>query len=95
MKIYLVQYVIILEPAKGDVEPLLYEMDIYRGQEEDKWDVQKVINYKTIDKQIWYKVKWTGYKETTQEPKDNLKNIKKKVKEYYKKVDQAKGRRKS
>jgi len=28
-----------LEPAKGDVEPLLYEMDIYKGQEEDEWDV--------------------------------------------------------
>ena len=31
IKIYLVQYVIILEPAKGDIEPLLYEMDIYKG----------------------------------------------------------------
>ena len=28
-----------LKPAKGDVKPLLYEMDIYKGQEEDKWDV--------------------------------------------------------
>ena len=39
MKIYLVQYVIILEPAKGDVEPPLYKMDMYKGQEEDKWDI--------------------------------------------------------
>ena len=31
MKIYLIQYVMMLEPAKGDIEPLLYEMDIYRG----------------------------------------------------------------
>ena len=30
IKIYLVQYIIILELVKGDVEPLLYEMDIYR-----------------------------------------------------------------
>src|SRR6266700_2934072 len=36
IKIYPVQYVIILELAKGDVEPLLYKIDIYRGQEEDK-----------------------------------------------------------
>ena len=39
MKIYLVQYVIILEPAKGDVEPLLYKMDTYKGQEKDEWDI--------------------------------------------------------
>ena len=39
IKIYLVQYVIILELVKGNVEPLLYKMDIYRGQEKDKWDV--------------------------------------------------------
>ena len=28
-----------LELVKGDVEFLLYEMDMYRGQEEDEWDV--------------------------------------------------------
>ena len=39
MKIYPVQYIMILKPAKGDIEPPLYEMDIYRGQEEDKWDI--------------------------------------------------------
>ena len=41
---------------------------------------------------MWYKVKWIGYKETTQEPAENLKNTDKKVKEYYKKVNQAKGK---
>src|SRR6266702_675661 len=35
MKIYLVQHVVMLELAKGDTEPSLYEIDIYRGQEED------------------------------------------------------------
>ena len=39
IKIYLVQYIIILELAKGNVEPLLYKTDIYRGQEEDEWDI--------------------------------------------------------
>ena len=57
IKIYLVQHVMMLESAKGNVEPLLYEMDIYRGQEEDKWDIQRIISYKNIDKQKWYKVK--------------------------------------
>ena len=28
-----------LEPVQGDIKPLVYKMDIYRGQEEDKWDV--------------------------------------------------------
>ena len=93
MKIYLVQYIIMLELAKGDVKPLLYEMDIYRGQEEDEWDVQKVIGYKDINEQKWYKVKWTGYNETTWELKENLKNMKKKVKEYYKKASQVKEER--
>ena len=42
---------------------------------------------------MWYKVKWTGYNNTTQELKENLKNVIKKVKEYYKRVSQArKGR---
>ena len=40
----------ILEPAQRNIKPLIYKIDTYRGQEEDKWDVQKVINYKTIDK---------------------------------------------
>ena len=57
IKIYLVQHIIILEPVKGNVEPLLYKIDIYKGQEEDKQDVQKVIDYKNIDEHKWYKVK--------------------------------------
>ena len=82
-----------LEPAKGDVKPPLYKMDIYRGQEEDEWDVQKVIGYKDIDGHKWYKVKWTGYDEITWEPEGNLKNAMKKVKEYYKRISQAKKER--
>ena len=61
-------------------------MDIYKGQEEDEQDIQKVINYKDINGYKWYKIKWTGYNETIQEPKENLKNIIKKVKKYYKRV---------
>src|SRR6266568_6841762 len=30
MKIYLVQHIVMLKPAKGDIKPLLYEMDIYK-----------------------------------------------------------------
>ena len=94
MKIYLVQYIIILKPAKGDVEPPLYKMDIYKSQEKDKWDIQKVINYEDIDGHKWYKIKWIGYNKITQELEGNLKNIKKKVKKYYKKVGQVIKKRK-
>ena len=48
IKIYLVQYIIILELAHGDIEPPVYEQDIYRGREEDKWPVRIIINYKDI-----------------------------------------------
>ena len=94
MKIYPVQHIIMLEPAKGEIEPLVYKMDIYRGQEKDEQDILKVIGHKNINKHKWYKVKQTGYKETTQELEGNLKNIKKKVKEYYRKAGQAKERKK-
>ena len=51
------------------------------------------MDYEDIDGQKWYKVKWTGYDKTTQEPEENLRNIKKKVEEYYKRAGQAgKGR---
>ena len=49
MKIYPVQYIIMLELVQGNIKLLVYKMDMYRGQEKDKWDVQKVISYKIID----------------------------------------------
>jgi len=65
MKIYPVQHIAILEPAQRNIEPPVYKMKTYRGQEEDKWDVQKIVNYKEVNNQLWYEVKWVGYKETT------------------------------
>ena len=65
MKIYSVQHIAILKPAHRDIEPLVYKMETYKGQKEDKWDVQKIINYKEIDKQLWYKIKWASYTKTT------------------------------
>jgi len=38
-----------LEPAHGDIKPPVYKMETYRDQEEDKWDVQKVINHKEVN----------------------------------------------
>src|SRR6266700_5613292 len=39
IKIYLVQHIIILEPAQGNTKLLVYKIDIYRGQKKDKWDI--------------------------------------------------------
>ena len=38
-----------LKLAHGNVKPPVYKMEMYRGQEEDKWDIQKVVNYKEVD----------------------------------------------
>jgi len=46
-----------LELAYGNIKPLVYKADMYRGQEEDKWQVLKIISYKNVDDEIWYKVK--------------------------------------
>ena len=62
---------------------------MYRGQEEDKWQVLKIISYKDIDNKMWYKVKWIGYSKTTWEPLSNLENAMGKVQEYQKKAGQG------
>ena len=62
---------------------------MYKGQKENKQEVLKIVSYKDIDKETWYKVKWVGYNKTTQEPIQNLKNAIKKVQEYQKKMGQV------
>ena len=78
-----------LKPVYGNVEPLVYKADTYRGQEEDKQQVLKIIGYKDVDNKTWYKVKWIGYSKTTQELLSNLENAIGKVQEYQKKAGQG------
>jgi len=52
MKIYPIQYIAMLELVYGNIKLLVYKADIYRGQEEDKWQVSKIINYKEVDNEI-------------------------------------------
>ena len=78
-----------LEPVYRDIELLVYKVDIYRGQEEDKQQVLKIINYKEINNKIQYKVKQIGYNKTTQELLNNLKNAIKKVQEYQRRIGQV------
>jgi len=49
IKIYLVQHIAMLESAHGDIEPPIYKIKTYRSQEENKWDIQRIINYKEIN----------------------------------------------
>ena len=65
IKIYPVQHIAMLEPAYKDIKPLVYKVDIYREQEEDKWQVLKVIGYKDLNNKIQYKVQQIGYNKTT------------------------------
>jgi hypothetical protein len=39
IKIYLVQYVAMLKPVYKNHKPPLYEVDIYKRQKKDKWEV--------------------------------------------------------
>ena len=39
MKIYLVQYIVMLELVYREHKPLIYKADIYRGREEDEWEI--------------------------------------------------------
>ena len=94
MKIYLVQYIIILELAYKNLVLLVYKADTYKNQEEDKWLLKKIINYKEVDNKIWYKVLQQDYKETTQELKENLENAKDKIKVYQRKLSQVVKRKK-
>ena len=57
IKIYPIQYIAMLELAYRNVKPLVYKVDIYKGQEEDKQEVLKIISYKDINNKIQYKVK--------------------------------------
>ena len=43
MKIYLVYYIIMLELVYKNYKLLVYKRDIYKGQEEDKWLVKKIL----------------------------------------------------
>ena len=45
IKIYLVQYIIILELVYRNYKLLVYKEDIYKSQKKDKQDIQKVVDY--------------------------------------------------
>ena len=49
IKIYSVHYIAILELVYKNHEPLVYKQDMYKGREEDKWLVKKILQYDKVD----------------------------------------------
>jgi len=41
-----------LKPAYGDIKPPVYKIKTYRDQEENKWNIQKIMNHKEINNQL-------------------------------------------
>jgi len=41
-----------LEPAYGNIKPPVYEADTYRGKEENKWQVLKIVSYENVNNKI-------------------------------------------
>jgi len=41
-----------LEPVYRDLALLVYKKDIYRGQEEDKWLLKRIISYKEVNNKM-------------------------------------------
>ena len=49
IKIHLVYYIVMLKPVYGNHELLIYKQDTYKGREEDKWLVKKILQYNKVD----------------------------------------------
>ena len=49
IKIYPVHYITMLEPAYRNYKLLVYKQDMYKGHEEDKWLVKKILQYNKVD----------------------------------------------
>ena len=49
MKIYLVHYIAILEPAQGNYKLLIYKQDTYKRHKKDKQLVKKILQYNKVD----------------------------------------------
>ena len=56
IKIHLVHYIAILELVYGNYKLLVYKQNIYKGCEEDKQLVKKILQYNKVDGQLFYKV---------------------------------------
>ena len=49
MKIHLVYYIAMLEPAHRNYELLVYKQDTYKGCEEDEQPVKKILQHNKVD----------------------------------------------
>ena len=49
MKIYLVYYITMLEPAYKNYKLLIYKQDTYKGYEEDEQLIKKILQHNKVD----------------------------------------------
>ena len=49
IKIHLVYYITMLELVHGNYKLLVYKQNMYKGHEEDKWLVKKILQYNKVD----------------------------------------------
>ena len=66
IKIHLVYYIAMLKPVYRDAKPLLYKEETYKRKEENKWKIQKVVNYQEGDN--CYRLRDIGIKVTKVKP---------------------------
>ena len=52
-------------------------------EDEQEYEVERILNHRGKGSYLEYEVKWVGYEETTWEPAENLENSAELVKEYW------------
>merc|ERR1712110_28663 len=59
---------------KEEVERLSFEEEVYESddEEEEEWEVEKVVGRRVEEEEVQYLVKWVGWEEATWEPELNL-----------------------
>jgi len=63
------------------------EPEEYSEEEDDEYEVEKILDKRRKKGIIQYLVKWLGYDETTWEPEENLENCRKLVEEFENKIN--------
>jgi hypothetical protein len=68
-------------------------VDAESSQDEDIYEVEKILDKRLVGKRVQYLVKWEGYgvEQATWEPVGNLNNVKKIVKEFEMALDMNQG----
>ncbi|EFQ96955.1 hypothetical protein MGYG_09215 [Nannizzia gypsea CBS 118893] len=87
MKIHPVFHVSLIEKAPQNAKP--YEPEIQQENQEQEYEVERILDEKRINGKIHYLVKWKGYddSENTYEPMRNLQNATQAIEKYHQRRD--------